>query len=105
MRGVLENTARIGSCAQSFTDGAYSSQDCETRINSTFAAMPAQTARCAVFFPATSLRISVTRNVVANRMLPSVISMPNASTKIITSMFAAIVANTVNAIIPPVPNR
>ena len=105
MRGVLENTAAIDGLTQSFADGTYSSHDCDTRMNSTLAAMPAQTARCAVFLPATSLRISVTRKVVANRMLPSVISMPNASTKIITSMFAAMVANTVNAIMPPVPNR
>ena len=74
-------------------------------MNRMFAAMPAQTAFCASFLPATSLKMSVTRKVVANRMLPSVISMPNASTKIMTSMFAAMVANTVNAIRPPVPNR
>ena len=67
--------------------------------------MPAQTARCAAFLPAISLKISVTRKVVANRMLPSVISMPYASIRMSTSMFAAMVANTVNAIRPPVPNR
>ena len=104
-RGVLEKMACIYGVAQSFTEGTYISQDWETSTKRTLAAMPIHTACWACFFPAISLRISVTKKVVAKRILPRVISMPKAWTKISTSMLAAMVAKTVKDMRPLVPNR
>ena len=52
-----------------------------------------------------SLNMSVTRKVLANNMLPRVISIPNARTRISTSMFARIVAHTLNASRPFFPKK
>ena len=105
MRGVLEKICSNAGLAQSLVLGMYSSQDCDTSKNSRLVATPTATARLAAFLPSFSDRISVTRKVMANRMLPSVISMPNALTSSKTSMLAAMVAKTVTQYRPVRPNR
>ena len=67
--------------------------------------IPTFTAVFADFFPSISLKISVVKKVDANNIFPSVCSIPKASTKIITSIFAAIVANTVQQYNPFFPNK
>ena len=66
--------------------------------------IPMLTAFLAAFFPSISLMISVTRKVDANRIFPSVCSMPKAFTMISTSMLAVIVAMAVKQYNPLLPN-
>ena len=66
---------------------------------------PSQTALFAARLPSHSLRMSVTRNVAANRTLPSVCSMPKALTIMSASMLARTMATAENTYRPDLPNR
>ena len=68
-------------------------------------AIPMRTARLESSFPYISLTMSVTRNVEANRIFPSVISIPKARTRISTSIFAAMVASAIHIYSPCFPKR
>ena len=85
--GVYEKMLFIDPKAKSLGDGVYASQDDEIIIKIIEVTIPIFTALYDSDFPYISLIISVARKVEANRILPRVISIPKALTRISTSIF------------------